>query len=104
MCRARAQVWLAQALRLALAFCGLCAFLALGKLGQTLGAQYLGWVLPAGVWGMVLLLAVLCRRGKVPAALEVVASLLLRHLLLFLLPTMVDVLGMPAMAWQQVLA
>jgi holin-like protein len=104
MCRAKAQAWLAQGLRFTLAFGVLCACFALGKALQTLGAQQLGWVFLAGVWGMGLLFAVLCWRGKVPAALEVVASGLLRHLLLFLLPTMVGVLAMPAMDWQQVLA
>lgn len=104
MYRAKAQAWLAQGLRLAFAFGVLCACFALGKALQTLGAQQLGWVLPAGVWGMGLLFAGLYWRGKVPAALDVVSSGLLRHLLLFLLPTMVGVLAMPAMAWQQVLA
>ncbi|WP_171020105.1 CidA/LrgA family protein [Hydrogenophaga sp. 2FB] len=51
----------------------------------------LGWPLPGSLVGLLLLLGALALRGGVPQSLEAVASPLLRHLMLFLIPSVAAV-------------
>ena len=50
-------------------------------------ARLMGWPIPGAVIGMVLLWITLCLVGRVPDGLDAVASLLLSHLLLPLIPS-----------------
>ena len=72
--------WLAAALALA----------GLQWLGDTLVA-FMGWPLPGSLVGLMLLLAALALWGSVPQSLEDVTSPLLRHLMLFLIPSVAAV-------------
>ncbi len=59
--------------------------------GETI-ARSMGWPIPGAVIGMVLRWLALCLLGRVPAGLEAVASLLLAHLLLPLIPSVAAIM------------
>lgn len=59
-------------------------------LGDTVVAA-LGWPLPGSLVGLLMLLGLLALRGGVPQGLDEVASPLLRHLMLFLIPSVAAV-------------
>lgn len=68
---------------------GLLAFAVLAGL-QFLGdaiVAWTGWPLPGALIGMLLLLGGLCVLGRVPQGLDDVGTPLLRHLMLFLIPS-----------------
>ncbi|NML18930.1 CidA/LrgA family protein [Azohydromonas caseinilytica] len=50
-----------------------------------------GWPVSGSVLGMLMLLALLCLRGGVPASLNAVTAPLLRHLMLLLIPSVAAV-------------
>ena len=61
---------------------------------QWLGDQLvalLGWPLPGSLAGLLMLLGLLALRGGVPQGLDEVTTPLLRHLLLFLIPSVAAV-------------
>ncbi|MDR7092434.1 CidA/LrgA family protein [Hydrogenophaga laconesensis] len=61
---------------------------------QWLGDQLvalLGWPLPGSLAGLLMLLGLLTLRGGVPRGLDEVAAPLLRHLMLFLIPSVAAV-------------
>ncbi len=69
---------------------------AAGVLGglQWLGDQvvaFLGWPLPGSLVGLLMLLGLLALRGGIPQGLDEVAMPLLRHLMLFLIPSIAAV-------------
>ncbi|MGK2740842.1 CidA/LrgA family protein [Tepidicaulis sp. LMO-SS28] len=72
-----------------LAFGGLCVALILGARL----AAWAGVPVPGAVMGLLLLLAGLFIANKVPAALEDVAALLIRHLNLFFVPAGVGLMA-----------
>ncbi len=76
----RAAGWLAAALTLA----------GLQWLGDMLVA-FMGWPLPGSLVGLLLLLGMLALNGGVPQRLEDVTAPLLRHLMLFLIPSVAAV-------------
>ncbi|WP_157268199.1 CidA/LrgA family protein [Azohydromonas aeria] len=63
---------------------------ALQWLGDAIVAAT-GWPVSGSVLGMLLLLALLCLRGGVPASLDAVTAPLLRHLMLLLIPSVAAV-------------
>lgn len=71
----------------------LCACQALG----TATADALGWPVPGAVLGMLLLWALLCGLGRVPTGLDAVASALLSHLMLPLIPLVAGVMDHAAL-------
>lgn len=76
-----------------LAFGGLCvALLAGGEL-----AAFAGVPVPGAVMGLLLLLAGLFIANKMPAALEDMAGLLIRHLNLFFVPAGVGLMAYAAL-------
>ncbi len=71
----------------------LAAMALLGGLqwvGDTL-VERTGWPVSGSVLGMLMLLALLCLRGGVPASLDAVTAPLLRHLMLLLIPSVAAV-------------
>lgn len=77
---ARATGWLAAAALLA----------GLQWLGDRL-VGFLGWPLPGSLAGLLMLLGLLALRGGVPAGLDEVSTPLLKHLMLFLIPSIAAV-------------
>lgn len=68
---------------------GLLAFAVLAGL-QFLGdaiVAWAGWPVPGALIGMLLLLGALCALGRVPQGLDDVGAPLLRHLMLFIIPS-----------------
>lgn len=68
---------------------GLLAFAVLAGL-QFLGdavVAWTGWPVPGALIGMLLLLGGLCLLGRVPQSLDDVGAPLLRHLMLFIIPS-----------------
>ena len=68
---------------------GLLALMLLAAL-QFLGdaiVAWTGWPLPGALIGMLLLLGGLCLWGRVPQGLDDVGAPLLRHLMLFIIPS-----------------
>jgi holin-like protein len=64
-----------------------CAVLVgLQFLGDALVA-WTGWPVPGALIGLLLLLGALCMLGRVPQGLEDVSAPLLRHLMLFIIPS-----------------
>ena len=64
-----------------------CALLGgLQWLGDTL-VSWADWPVPGSLIGMLLLLAILNVRGRVPDSIEAVTAPLLRHLMLMLIPS-----------------
>lgn len=64
-----------------------CALLAgLQWLGDTM-VSWADWPVPGSLIGMLLLLALLNVRGRVPDSVEAVTAPLLRHLMLMLIPS-----------------
>jgi len=59
-------------------------------LGDRLVA-FLGWPLPGSLAGLLMLLGLLALRGNVPQGLDDVATPLLKHLMLFLIPSIAAV-------------
>lgn len=59
-------------------------------LGDQLVAR-LGWPLPGSLVGLLMLLGLLALRGGVPRGLDEVTTPLLRHLMLFLIPSVAAV-------------
>jgi holin-like protein len=71
----------------------LAAMVLLGGL-QWVGDTFVertGWPVSGSVLGMLMLLALLCLRGGVPASLDAVTAPLLRHLMLLLIPSVAAV-------------
>ncbi|QHE85848.1 CidA/LrgA family protein [Hydrogenophaga sp. BPS33] len=66
------------------------ALAGLQWLGDALVA-FLGWPLPGSLLGLLILFGALAWRGSVPQSLEVVTAPLLRHLMLFLIPSVAAV-------------
>ena len=81
--------WLAAAVLLA----------GLQWLGDTLVA-FLGWPLPGSLLGLLMLLGLLALRGGVPRGLDAVTAPLLRHLMLFLIPSVAAVALYGHLLWQ----
>ena len=68
-----------------------CALLgSLQWLGDTI-VDRTGWPVSGSLIGMLLLLAMLIVRGRVPASIEAVSAPLLRHLMLLLIPSVAAV-------------
>jgi holin-like protein len=71
----------------------------LAAAGLLVGLQWLGdalvafldWPLPGSLLGLLLLLGLLALRGGVPRGLDEVSAPLLRHLMLFLIPSVAAV-------------
>ncbi|WP_287880530.1 CidA/LrgA family protein [Acidovorax sp.] len=71
----------------------------LGAAALLVGLQFLGdavialtgWPMPGALVGMLILLAALCGLGRVPESLDDVTTPLLRHLMLFLIPSVAAV-------------
>ena len=71
---------------------GARGLLALGVLAglQFLGDAFVawtGWPVPGALIGMLLLFGALCLLGRVPQGLDDVSAPLLRHLMLFIIPS-----------------
>jgi len=81
--------WLAAALLLA----------GLQWLGEAL-VVFLGWPLPGSLPGLLMLLGLLALRGGVPRGLDEVTTPLLRHLMLFLIPSVAAVGLYGHLLWQ----
>ena len=60
----------------------------------------LGWPLPGSLLGLLMLLGLLALRGGVPRGLDEVTAPLLRHLMLFLLPSVAAVGLYGHLLWQ----
>lgn len=84
-------------------FAALALLAALQWLGDTLVA-WSGWPVSGSVVGMLLLLALLCLRGRVPASLDTATAPLLRHLMLLLIPSVAAVSLHAALLWQHAAA
>ena len=83
--------WLASAprwIRYAMAALCLCALQLLGDAIVNLA----GWPVPGSLPGLVILLVLLAIRRSVPESLDAVASPLLRHLMLLLIPSVASVM------------
>lgn len=76
--------------RFAQALLALAGLVALQWLGDALVART-GWPVPGSLVGLLLLLAGLALRGRVPQALDDVSAPLLRHLMLLLIPSVAAV-------------
>lgn len=61
---------------------------------------FLGWPLPGSLLGLLMLLVVLALRGGVPRGLDEVTAPLLRHLMLFLIPSVAAVGLYGHLLWQ----
>lgn len=80
----------ARPLRVARALLAAAALVALQFVGDALVA-WTGWPVPGSLVGMLLLLAALFAHGRVPAGLDAVTAPLLRHMMLFLIPSVAAV-------------
>ena len=83
--------WRTQAprwIRYALAAIGLCA---LQLLGEAI-VDRAGWPVPGSLPGLVIMFVLLTIRGSVPQSVDSVASPLLRHLMLLLIPSVASVM------------
>jgi holin-like protein len=79
---------------------GAAALLAgLQGLGDALVA-WSGWPVSGSVLGMLMLLALLCIAGRVPASVDAVTAPLLRHLMLLLIPSVAAVSVYAALLWR----
>ena len=76
--------------RPAKALLAMAGLVVLQFLGDVLVART-GWPVPGSLVGLLLLLAGLALRGRVPQALDDVSSPLLRHLMLLLIPSVAAV-------------
>lgn len=81
--------WLAAALLLA----------GLQWLGDAL-VVFLGWPLPGSLLGLLMLLGLLALRGGVPQGLDDITAPLLRHLMLFLIPSVAAVGMYGPLLWE----
>lgn len=61
---------------------------------------FLGWPLPGSLLGLLMLLVVLALRGGVPRGLDEITAPLLRHLMLFLIPSVAAVGLYGHLLWQ----
>ena len=76
--------------RTAKALLAMVGLVALQFLGDALVART-GWPVPGSLMGLLLLLAGLMLRGRVPEALDDASAPLLRHLMLLLIPSVAAV-------------
>jgi holin-like protein len=85
----RAAGWVAAALLLA----------GLQALGDAL-VVFLGWPLPGSLVGLLVLFGLLVLRGGVPQGLDEISVPVLRHLMLFLIPSVAAVALYGHLVWQ----